>query len=403
MAALLVLAVLGVGLLLWQQPWQSDQTAPAVPVPTDAAAILTGQIAELSAATSAAEFARAAGSGPAAAEFAQAAWAARTELAADQVQLRYVSGGGSAEFANGDTLARVEISWPPASGSASGSDATGAVQMRMRPRADGTFDIVSAGLGSGQLPVWLAGAVAVERSDDVTVLRIDGGDDDLAVEEVAAVARRQVVSVVPSTSRQLTVISAPSDEVAAALLGQAPDAVRQIAAVSTSFDERNGTLAGPVVVLNPGVFDTMDERAAQVVMAHEATHVLTGAIGSRADTWVIEGFADFVALHDDTAPLSVSAGQILAQVRADQLPTALPTAEDFNGSAYGLGAVYESAWMVFRMVAEQADDDDVIGFYRSVLDGASVDAAGTAAFGLDTAQITSQWRDYLTKSASTVS
>lgn len=402
--ALLVLAAIGVGLLLWQQPWQSDPVAPAASVPTDAAAILTGQIAELSAATSAAEFARAAGSGPAAAAFAQAAWSARTELAADQLRLRYVSGGASAEFANGDTLARVEISWPPAKDAEAGSEQAGAVQVRMRPQEDGTFDVVSVGLGSGQLPVWLAGTVAVERSGDVTVLRVDGGDDDLDVEELAAAARRQVVSVVPSTSSQpLTVISAPSDEVAAALLGQGPEAVRQIAAVSTSLDGRNGALAGPVVVLNPSIFDTMDQRAAQVVMSHEATHVLTGAIGSRADTWVIEGFADFVALHDDTAPLSVSAGQILAQVRADQLPAALPSATDFNGSAYGLGAVYESAWMVFRMVGEQADDEDVIEFYRSVLDGSSVDAAGTAVLGLDAAQLTTQWRDYLTKSASTVS
>lgn len=400
MAALLVLAALGIGLLLWQRPWSGESPSTSAGVPTDAGAALTAQFAALSAATSEPGFARAAGSGPAAAVFAEAAWQARVTVGAEDVTFRYVSGGDTAEFDNGDTRARVEIGWDR-SGDAGRS---GVVEMRMRPRDDGTFDIVSAGIGSGQLPVWLAGAVTVDRSGEVDVVRVGGGDADVDVEQLAAEARRAVVALVPGTSsRRLTVVSAPSAEVAGALLGQRGDTVRQIAAVSTTFDGRHGDVTGPVVVLNPAVFDAMDARAAQVVMSHEATHVLTRAVGTRAETWVVEGFADFVALHDDTAPLSVSAGQVLAQVRADGPPVALPTAADFDGSAYGLGAVYESAWMAFRMLGQQHGDADILQFYRSVLAGRPVDDAGTAAFGLTTDQITARWRDYLTKSASTVS
>ena len=399
-AALLVLGTLGAGLLVWQQPWAGSSDATST-VRTDAAAALTTQFADLSAATTESDFVRASGAGSAAAAFGSTTWQAREDLGADQVSFRYLSGGGSAEFANGDTRARVEIRWPEAKG----ADRTGKIQMRMRPQDDGTFDIVSAGLEAGSLPVWLAGAVTVDQADDVRVVRIDGGDPDVDVESLAAAARRQVAAIVPATTASgiLTVVSAPSAEVAGALLGQGKDAVAQIAAVSTGFDTRNGDLAGPVVVLNPGVFDTMDARATRVVMAHEATHVLTDAIGSRADTWVIEGFADYVALRSDEAPLSVSAGQVLAQVRADGPPETLPTAAAFDEASYGLGAVYESAWMVFRMLGEDFDTAEIIAFYRSVLGGEPIDDASEAVFDLSLDQITSRWQAYLTKSASTVS
>ncbi len=73
-----------------------------------------------------------------------------------------------------------------------------------------------------------------------------------------------------------------------------------------------------MILLNPAVFATMDQRAAQVVLSHEATHLLTSAVGTKAETWVVEGFADFVALHDDDAPLSLSAGQVLKRGQGRQ-------------------------------------------------------------------------------------
>ena len=386
--------LLGGGLLLWQQPWSNGSDPDVGRVGSDAAADLTSQFAALSAATSEAQLAEAAGSSSTARSFAAASWKARTDLDVGPVSLRYVSGGTTPQFDNGDTRAQVEVSW-------AGDDAT--VQFRMRPRGGGGFDVVSAGLGAGALPVWLAGPLQVDRSGGLTVVTVGGGDPDLDVRRLATVARTRVADVVPEADGPLTVVSTPSPEVAGALLGQSASSVRQIAAVSTRLDDRQGSLAGPAVVLNPGVFATMDARAAQIVMTHEATHVLTGAIGSRADTWVIEGFADFVALHDDDEPLAVSAGQVLRQVKADGPPDALPTAEAFDESAYGLGAVYESAWLVFEALRQQSSDADLIAFYDDVRNGEPTDAAARQALGLTTAEITARWRSYLTKSASTVS
>ena len=50
-------------------------------------------------------------------------------------------------------------------------------------------------------------------------------------------------------------------------------------------------------------------------MSHEATHVATGAALSTMPTWLLEGFADYVALAHVDLPVSVTASQILGQVR----------------------------------------------------------------------------------------
>jgi hypothetical protein len=220
---------------------------------------------------------------------------------------------------------------------------------------------------------------------------------------MAARARTGVLEVVPHTSGTLTVVSPHTQAQMAELVGQKVSDVRQIAAVTTRLDGEGNASAGSVVVLNPAVFSTMDRRAAQIVLTHEATHLLTKAVGTRAETWVVEGFADFVALHDDSASLSLSAGQILAEVKAGDGPKHLPTASDFSATRHGLGAVYESAWMIFRMLAATYGDARVETFYTRVLGGAPLDHALKSSFGLTNAQLTTDWRSYLAKSASTVS
>ncbi len=403
MVLLLAFVVVAVGVALWQQPWRDS--GPAAPPPTDVQAELTTQFAQLSAATTRADFVAAAGADPAAESFAADAWRARETVGVVDASLRYVGGGTTAEFDNGDTSARVDVTWEieGAGGAERVETDSATITVRLRPGDDGTFSVMSATARDGQLPIWLAGSLEVDRSDAATVVRIDGGDPEVDVEALSRTAREQVGEVVGAGDAPLTIVSAPSTSVAAALLGQQSDAVVQIAAVSTIFDTRHGDVAGPVVVLNPEVFDTMDRRAAQIVMTHEATHVLTNAVGSSADTWVVEGFADFVALREDTAALSVSAGQALDGVRTAGPPDALPTEAEFSGTAYGLGAVYESAWLAFRMLGEQFSDAEIIDFYRAVRDGASTDDAAASTLGIDTAEITERWRDYLTNIASTAS
>jgi len=402
--AVLVLIALGAGLLLWQRPWQGSDDA-VVGIPADATSRLAAQFRALSDAGSESAFVRAAGTSGAARTFARQAWRARTALGAEAVELRYVSGGDVADHADGSASAAVDVSWR-AGGEIGLSDTsvhTSSVTFRVAPQADGRFSLVSATPKDGALPLWLAGGVTVERTAGSVVVKVDGGDAELPVESMATTARSAVGRVVPGTNGDVTVVSPHTQSQMARIVGQPVEQVRQIAAVTTRLDGRGDSSADTVIVLNPAVFSTMDRRAAQVVLTHEATHLLTHAVGTRAESWVVEGFADFVALHDDTASLSISAGQILAEVKAGRTPKHLPTTKDFGAESHGLGAVYESAWMIFRMLGQTYGDDRVVQFYESVMSGTALDTSLSASFGLTVDQLPSRWQDYLAKSASTVS
>lgn len=405
MAAVLVLALLAGALLVWQRPWESSGSARAVELPGDVPTRLTEQLRAMSDAGSRAEFVDAAGSLPRAEELAARTWGSLQALDVSGLELRYVSGGEVADRRDGSAEAVADVSWRAGRGSGLGDRAThrATVLLRVAPQEDGGLSIVDARARRGKLPVWLAGAVEVERGDGTVVVTVDGGADGFPLVRMGEIARTAVREVVPGATGDVTLVVPRTQAQAAELVGEDPDQVAPIAAVATQLDDRGRAGARDVVVVNPEVFTTMDRRAAQVVLTHEATHLLTEAVGTGAVTWVVEGFADYVALHDDTAPLSVSAGQALARVAAGTLPRSLPDADEFASAGRSLGAVYESTWLIFRMLGERRPDADIVAFYRAVLGGKAVDGALRSTLDLTSRQLTRQWRAYLTKSASTVS
>ena len=395
--------LLGIALLLWQRPWQSSPDKIAE-IPANASALLTQQFRELSGASSESEFADAAGKTKAARTFAREAWSARESLGARDVGLRYITGGDVADRADGSTNATVEVSWIAGTGSGlAGETRTSTVQFRLDPQADGTFAVRSVKAASGSLPLWLAGKVTVHDQSGSVVIAVDGGVADHPIEEMTANASEAVDDVIGGATGKVVVVAPHTQEQMAHLVGRKVADVAQIAAVTTNLDGSNGTAGGTVILLNPTIFATMDQRAAQVVLSHEATHLLTSAVGTTAETWVVEGFADFVALHDDKAPLSLSAGQILHEVKANKTPQHLPTSADFASTSHGLGAVYESAWMIFRMLGETHSDAEIVAFYDKVLGGTPLTRALSTSFDLTVDQLTTAWQHYLVKSASTVS
>jgi hypothetical protein len=404
-AAAVVLAVLAAGLVLWQRPWhQAPDDRDAAVLPVDAPARLTSQLRELSAAGTESRFVSTWGDLPAARTLGERTWRSLRTVAAPGRSFRYISGGDVADRADGSATAIVEIAWRPAAGTGLDPAVThrSTVDLRVAPQDDGGLSVVDAAYRAGSVPLWLAGAVTTERADGRVVLAVDGGDPDLPVAAMTSRARATVESVVPATDSDLVVVSPRTQAQMAAIVGQPRDAVEQIAAVTTDIDGDAST-SDPVVVLNPDVFASMDRRAAQVVLSHEATHALTPAVGATAPDWVVEGFADWVALREDTAPLSVSAGQILAEVAAGRGPDRLPEDADFGSTQHGLGAVYESAWLVFRLLGEEHPEADVVGFYEDVVGGRPVERALRSSFGLTLDELTDDWTRYLTKSASTVS
>jgi hypothetical protein len=149
------------------------------------------------------------------------------------------------------------------------------------------------------------------------------------------------------------------------------------------------------VFVNPTVFDALKPDGAQVVMSHEATHVATDAVRARTPLWLLEGFADYVALRDVDLPLAVTAGQIIAQVRKDGPPDALPGPAEFDTRTTHLGAAYEAAWLAARLLAATGGESALVRLYRRASQGESVDTVLRELFGFSEKEFTRRWRTEL--------
>jgi hypothetical protein len=240
------------------------------------------------------------------------------------------------------------------------------------------------------VPLWLVDHLSVVRAPQ-TLLAVAGGAPGRYPALVKR-ARSQVQRVLPSWNGPLLVEVPRTRQQLDAAVRADPGQYDNIAAVTTSAD---GSLApgAPVrVFVNPSVFDKLKQRGAQVVMSHEATHVATGATFVSMPTWLLEGFADFVALDGAGVPVDVAAGQILKRIRKEGLPKTLPTTSDLDPTATGLGATYEESWLACRFLAAEFGTDRLVRFYREVSNGASAPDAFRSVLGLSQPEFVGRWR-----------
>ncbi len=250
--------------------------------------------------------------------------------------------------------------------------------------------IASFGGAGDRTPLWLADRLSVVRTPR-SLLLVAGRQAGRYAGLVTG-ALRQVANVLPSWRGHLLVEVPSSRSQLDSVLQAQPGQYDNIAAVTTTAD---GSLArgAPVrVFVNPSVFDGLKQRGAQVVMSHEATHVATGATFTSMPTWLLEGFADFVALDDAGIPVSVAAGQILRKVKKTGLPQGLPTRAELEPTATGLGATYEEAWLACRFLAQEFGARRLVRFYRVVSEGTSAPAAFRSVLGTTQRAFVARWR-----------
>ena len=309
-----------------------------------------------------------------------------------EVTFRYVEDTGSVSEDGWE--ATVETTWRIA-----GFDPTAA-----RAEIDVDFtdggDAISA-LASGRHgPLWVTGPLAVARTADTLVL-VSGRDDDVA--DYAAEADRAldaVRRVLSGRDLELVVEVPASGEELHRALGVEPGSYASVAAVTTSPDGSNAPGAPAHVFVNPDVYDDLEDVAAQVVMSHEAVHVVTAAPqASNVEPWVLEGFADYVALRDVDLPVQRTAGQVIEQVEKQGVPDALPSRADFDPGGPHFGAAYEGAWLVWMTLVERAGEAAAVAFYEAVLDGSDVGAALRRHFDWSLADLTAAWQDRLAELA----
>ena len=250
--------------------------------------------------------------------------------------------------------------------------------------------LASAGGGGDRGALWLDGPLHIARSTDTMVLVAAGSSD-----RYERMARQAVVDVrkVLRAWRGKLVIEVPgSESQLESVLGATAGEYSAIAAVTTSVD---GTLApgAPVhVFVNPKVFGGLGPRGSQVVLSHEATHVATGATFTSMPTWLLEGFADFVALAHSDVPVRTAASQILLRVRDKGAPNHLPTPAELDPSAKSLGATYEEAWTVCRYLGKTYGERKMVAFYDAVDHGASTGQAFRRVLGTSQSAFVRGWR-----------
>lgn len=261
----------------------------------------------------------------------------------------------------------------------------------------GGAEVASFG-GLGQRsPLWLTGRLSVVRTPH-TLLAVAG-----PVGRYAGLVRTALVQVHQVLRRWHGPLVVEVPRSSAALQGALqsdPGQYDNIAAVTTTED---GSLApdAPVrVFVNPGVFDRLKQRGAQVVISHEATHVATGATFVSMPTWLLEGFADYVALAHAGVPVGTAAAQILGRVRRHGPPRGLPSSQDLDPSATGLGATYEEAWLACRFLGQAYGVERLIRFYDAVSAGKDTRKAFRSVLGTTQTSFVRRWRRDVARLAS---
>ena len=255
--------------------------------------------------------------------------------------------------------------------------------------------ITSFGGGDRRSPLWLSGPVEVRRSGDTLVLATTPAEADLVAGRAEA-AVPVVRAVLPQWDGKLVVEVPGSEEALDAALGAEPGSYTDIAAVTASVDGTITPDSEVHVFVNPDVYDDLEPVGGQVVISHEATHLATDApLTSGVPLWLLEGFADYVALHDVDLPITTTAGQIIQQVRADGAPDHLPGQPEFDQADSHLGAAYESAWVACLVLADAGGQDALVRLYEQVSRGRDLADRLGQLFGLTEAELTARWRQRL--------
>ncbi|GAB3768059.1 hypothetical protein FB382_002268 [Nocardioides ginsengisegetis] len=394
MAGLSLSLLVVVGLLAWHVLAPSEYVAPA---PDRAAhrvdpALATEALHRLEAAVTNDDPAAARALAPAGDEHAGDLLAAVVDNAHDlrvrDFTLRYVDEEG-ALAADGAWQAAVDTTWRLA-----GFDATQARTEVLFHFVDEGDRIGLAAIGGGgrQSPLWLGDRLEVRRTAS-TLVAVDGSAAEAdAYAKRAAAAVPVVRRVLPGWHAGLVVEVPRSLDDLARVLAAEPGQYSNIAAVTTTTDGSQAPDAPVHVFVNPDVFDRLKPQGAQVVMSHEAVHVATGAATSATPLWLLEGFADYVALRDVPLPITTTASQIIREVRKDGPPGHLPGPAEFDTTASHLGASYESAWLACTVLAADGGEPALVRFYREVDGGTPLGTALRREFGLTERELTAQWR-----------
>lgn len=312
------------------------------------------------------------------------------------VEFRFVEQVGTVR-PDGTWSAATEVSWRVGLGGVDRGSSRAEVVVDLAPDGD---RVAVAGFAAGEgaartrLPLWLRGRLSIARRGDVVVTSEGTPSEARATLGIARRGVAVVRRVLPQWSGRAVVEVPGSAEALDEALGVEPGTYAGIAAVTATAGSTTEPGAPVHVFVNPEVTDGLRRAGVQVVLSHELAHVATDAPRTPMEPWLLEGFADYVALRGTTLPDRTTLGRAIASVRRDGLPEALPSGVDLDTAADDLQARYEQAWLACRIVAERLGEQGLLDVYDEAASGRSVGGA-LRRRGLSLQQLTDVWRTRL--------
>lgn len=255
------------------------------------------------------------------------------------------------------------------------------------------------GAANAREPVWSTGPLEVRRSAHTLVAAATDHDAD-RLDRLLQVAYRDVHRVLEGWHGRLVAYSPASAEQFESALDATPGSVATVAAITTAVDGSQDSRAPVAIVVQPDVFDAIGALGRQNVITHEATHVATDAAVAVTPLWLVEGFADYVAIRSLAVPPAQWARQLIRQVRRGGAPKTLPGDAAFALTRSDVEVSYEQAHVAVQLINSRYGRQRLLAFYDAVSAHPSLlDHALRAELGTTPHAFTSAWRHTLQKLA----
>ncbi len=172
----------------------------------------------------------------------------------------------------------------------------------------------------------------------------------------AALTRASLAPLVAGWDGDLLVELPPNRQWYARLAGPGSE---QAAAVTRCLDGKGRITVNPVVAdEDAGYLDTL--------VLHEGVHVATGSsCAGRADQWVEEGLAEWLACEPDPACLDASRQWVADHLAREGLPSGLPRDSEFTGSPDQVSAAYALARQAVASAVERLGEPAAMALFDS--------------------------------------
>ncbi|GII83718.1 hypothetical protein Ssi03_17080 [Sphaerisporangium siamense] len=234
---------------------------------------------------------------------------------------------------------------------------------------------------AGRPEIW-AGARIVTGERAVVLAAARAGAAETADLARGADRAARAVARLGGPVRPLVLLPGTTAQAAALAV---PASVRGLAAVA----------AADRVIVEPAAYARLSDAGRDVVLAHELTHLATGAAtDARTPKWLVEGFADYVGYLDSGIPVPTAAAELAAEVRAGRRPVALPGPDAFAPGSPRLAQAYEEAWLACRYVVARYGERALVALYRE-FSGGGAPGALPRVLGVSAERFTAAWRAYV--------